>query len=176
VSPDRFLDMTVGRSRSRPSHAPGRHCCGWRRALIGAKLLIATGEVRLRFAIQIAESGRQAVAAMPLRNAAERPERVHRSLAARGMDWRSVIDGLRPHNARLWQAMPLSECRRNLSRLRAFPGGSRPLMGRLSLAGSNRCWIAARCERSGSFGPRRGKRSSSCRSSPRRRSADCRQA
>jgi uncharacterized NAD(P)/FAD-binding protein YdhS len=43
-----------------------------------------------------------------------------RALSARGVDWRSVIDGLRPHTARLWQAMPAAERRRFLSRLRPF--------------------------------------------------------
>lgn len=46
--------------------------------------------------------------------------RTARALGLRGMDWRSVIDGLRPHTARLWQAMPSAERRRFLSRLRAF--------------------------------------------------------
>ena len=39
---------------------------------------------------------------------------------ARGGDWRSVVDGLRPHTAALWRALPLSERRRFLSRLRPF--------------------------------------------------------
>lgn len=43
-----------------------------------------------------------------------------RELAASGGDWRSVVDGLRPHTARLWQAMPSAERRRFLSRLRPF--------------------------------------------------------
>jgi uncharacterized NAD(P)/FAD-binding protein YdhS len=46
--------------------------------------------------------------------------RMARALAGRGVDWRSVIDGLRPHTARLWQAMPVAERRRFLSRLRPF--------------------------------------------------------
>jgi uncharacterized NAD(P)/FAD-binding protein YdhS len=35
-------------------------------------------------------------------------------------DWRSVLDGLRPHTAKLWGAMPIREQRRFLSRLRPF--------------------------------------------------------
>lgn len=46
--------------------------------------------------------------------------RMTRSLGAEGLDWRSVIDGLRPHTARLWQGMPVAERRRFLSRLRPF--------------------------------------------------------
>jgi uncharacterized NAD(P)/FAD-binding protein YdhS len=37
-----------------------------------------------------------------------------------GGDWRSVVDGLRPHTATLWQAMSLSERRRFVVRLRPF--------------------------------------------------------
>jgi uncharacterized NAD(P)/FAD-binding protein YdhS len=40
--------------------------------------------------------------------------------AAAGEDWRGVIDGLRPHTAALWRAMPLSERRKFLARLRPF--------------------------------------------------------
>jgi uncharacterized NAD(P)/FAD-binding protein YdhS len=43
-----------------------------------------------------------------------------RELAAQGGDWRSVVDGLRPHTSLLWQAMPAAERRRFLSRLRPF--------------------------------------------------------
>jgi len=39
---------------------------------------------------------------------------------AAGRDWRSIVDGLRPHTARLWQAMPTAERRKFLSRLRPF--------------------------------------------------------
>ncbi|HUO53260.1 MAG TPA: FAD/NAD(P)-binding protein, partial [Rhodoblastus sp.] len=39
---------------------------------------------------------------------------------ARGGDWRSVVDGVRPHTAAIWQALPLAERRRFLSRLRPF--------------------------------------------------------
>lgn len=35
-------------------------------------------------------------------------------------DWRSVVDGLRPHTARLWQSMSISERQRFLTRLRPF--------------------------------------------------------
>jgi uncharacterized NAD(P)/FAD-binding protein YdhS len=37
-----------------------------------------------------------------------------------GQDWRSVIDGLRPHTARIWQATPTSERRRFLRELRPY--------------------------------------------------------
>lgn len=41
-------------------------------------------------------------------------------LAATGGDWRSVVDGLRPHTALLWRSMPQVERRQFLSRLRPF--------------------------------------------------------
>jgi uncharacterized NAD(P)/FAD-binding protein YdhS len=43
-----------------------------------------------------------------------------RELATRGVDWRGVVDGLRPHTARLWQSLPPAERRQFLSRLRPF--------------------------------------------------------
>lgn len=43
-----------------------------------------------------------------------------RDVLAAGGDWRSVVDGLRPHTAPLWRAMPTAERRRFLSRLRPF--------------------------------------------------------
>jgi uncharacterized NAD(P)/FAD-binding protein YdhS/predicted metal-dependent enzyme (double-stranded beta helix superfamily) len=43
-----------------------------------------------------------------------------RELAYAGADWRSLVDGLRPHIAKLWQAMPRAERRRFLSHLRPF--------------------------------------------------------
>ena len=43
-----------------------------------------------------------------------------RELAPKGVDWRSVVDGLRPHTAALWQAMPAAERRRFIERLRPF--------------------------------------------------------
>jgi uncharacterized NAD(P)/FAD-binding protein YdhS len=43
-----------------------------------------------------------------------------RELAATGADWRCVVDGLRPHTARLWQSMPPAERRQFLVRLRPF--------------------------------------------------------
>jgi uncharacterized NAD(P)/FAD-binding protein YdhS len=49
-----------------------------------------------------------------------RLRRAAREVAARGGDWRSVVDGLRPHTAALWNAMPAAERRRFLSRLRPF--------------------------------------------------------
>lgn len=46
--------------------------------------------------------------------------RTVRALGAQGVDWRAVVDGLRPHIARLWQAMPTAERRRFISRVRPF--------------------------------------------------------
>jgi uncharacterized NAD(P)/FAD-binding protein YdhS len=43
-----------------------------------------------------------------------------RELEASGGDWRSVVDGLRPHTARLWRSMPTAERQRFLCRLRPF--------------------------------------------------------
>jgi uncharacterized NAD(P)/FAD-binding protein YdhS len=43
-----------------------------------------------------------------------------RELIATGGDWRSIVDGLRPHTAAIWGAMPTAERRRFLSRLRPF--------------------------------------------------------
>jgi uncharacterized NAD(P)/FAD-binding protein YdhS len=43
-----------------------------------------------------------------------------REFVAQGGDWRSVVDGLRPHTAPLWKAMSIAERRRFLSRLRPF--------------------------------------------------------
>jgi uncharacterized NAD(P)/FAD-binding protein YdhS/predicted metal-dependent enzyme (double-stranded beta helix superfamily) len=43
-----------------------------------------------------------------------------RERAAAGGDWRSVVDGLRPHTAKLWQAASLAEHRRFLRHLRPF--------------------------------------------------------
>lgn len=40
--------------------------------------------------------------------------------AANGVDWRSVVDGLRPHTAALWRATSLAERRTFLARLRPF--------------------------------------------------------
>lgn len=39
---------------------------------------------------------------------------------AEGQDWRCVIDGLRPHTARLWSALPLDQRKRFLKHLRPF--------------------------------------------------------
>jgi uncharacterized NAD(P)/FAD-binding protein YdhS/predicted metal-dependent enzyme (double-stranded beta helix superfamily) len=41
-------------------------------------------------------------------------------LAPQGIDWRSVVDGVRPHTAALWQGMSIAERRRFLPRLRPF--------------------------------------------------------
>lgn len=43
-----------------------------------------------------------------------------RELTAEGGDWRSVVDGLRPHTATLWHALPPGERRQFLARLRPF--------------------------------------------------------
>ncbi len=43
-----------------------------------------------------------------------------RDLESAGGDWRSIVDGLRPHTARLWQSMTSAERRRFLARLRPF--------------------------------------------------------
>ncbi len=52
-----------------------------------------------------------------------------RELAPQGVDWRSVVDGLRPHTAALWQAMPTKQRRRFISRLRPVLGGASPPHG-----------------------------------------------
>jgi uncharacterized NAD(P)/FAD-binding protein YdhS len=43
-----------------------------------------------------------------------------RELSSAGQDWRSAVDGLRPHTAALWRAMSAAERQRFLSRLRPF--------------------------------------------------------
>ncbi len=43
-----------------------------------------------------------------------------RELMPMGGDWRSVVDGLRPHTTRLWRSMPPAERQRFLARLRPF--------------------------------------------------------
>jgi uncharacterized NAD(P)/FAD-binding protein YdhS len=43
-----------------------------------------------------------------------------RELAPQGVDWRAVVDGIRPHTVRLWQAMSKPERRRFISRLRPY--------------------------------------------------------
>jgi uncharacterized NAD(P)/FAD-binding protein YdhS len=57
---------------------------------------------------------------VPARALLNRIRRAVRTLAATGGDWRSVVDGLRPHTARLWQSMPTAERQRFLARLRPF--------------------------------------------------------
>jgi uncharacterized NAD(P)/FAD-binding protein YdhS len=42
------------------------------------------------------------------------------AVVAAGGDWRSVVDGLRPHTATLWQELPSVERRRFLAQLRPF--------------------------------------------------------
>jgi uncharacterized NAD(P)/FAD-binding protein YdhS len=39
---------------------------------------------------------------------------------ASGIDWRAIIDALRPHNQRIWQSLPLPERRRFMRHLRAL--------------------------------------------------------
>jgi uncharacterized NAD(P)/FAD-binding protein YdhS len=46
-------------------------------------------------------------------------EKVRQATAA-GQDWRSVVDGLRPHTAALWRALSLPERRKFLLRLRPY--------------------------------------------------------
>ncbi|OWK37549.1 FAD/NAD(P)-binding protein [Fimbriiglobus ruber] len=46
--------------------------------------------------------------------------RLVRQQVANGGDWRSIVDGLRPHTARLWQGLDTDERRRFLGRLRPF--------------------------------------------------------
>jgi uncharacterized NAD(P)/FAD-binding protein YdhS len=43
-----------------------------------------------------------------------------RELAATGADWRSVVDGLRPHTTLLWRSMATAERQQFLTRLRPF--------------------------------------------------------
>jgi uncharacterized NAD(P)/FAD-binding protein YdhS len=47
-------------------------------------------------------------------------KRLIRQLAKTGLDWRGVVDGLRPHMQVLWQAMPTAQRRRFLSHIRPF--------------------------------------------------------
>jgi uncharacterized NAD(P)/FAD-binding protein YdhS len=49
-----------------------------------------------------------------------RVRREIRAAAAQGVDWRAVIDSMRPVTARLWQAMPLAERRRFLRHVRRY--------------------------------------------------------
>jgi uncharacterized NAD(P)/FAD-binding protein YdhS/predicted metal-dependent enzyme (double-stranded beta helix superfamily) len=46
--------------------------------------------------------------------------RLAHEFTSKGSDWRSVVDGLRPHTASLWRAMSLAQRRRFLARLRPF--------------------------------------------------------
>ena len=43
-----------------------------------------------------------------------------RQLGAEGQDWRSAVDGLRPHTTIIWQAWTATERRRFLARLRPY--------------------------------------------------------
>ena len=49
-----------------------------------------------------------------------RLKRAVAELTPQGVDWRGVVDGLRPHTAALWQAMSIEQRRRFLHRLRPF--------------------------------------------------------
>jgi uncharacterized NAD(P)/FAD-binding protein YdhS len=46
--------------------------------------------------------------------------RAVRDLGASGLDWRAVVDGLRPHTIRLWRAMSRVEREKFLARVRPF--------------------------------------------------------
>lgn len=55
--------------------------------------------------------------------AAELSRRLHRlarEIVAKGGDWRSVVDGVRPHTVAIWQGMSLHQRRRFLARLRPY--------------------------------------------------------
>jgi uncharacterized NAD(P)/FAD-binding protein YdhS len=41
-------------------------------------------------------------------------------LSPQGIDWRSVVDGVRPHTAALWQGMSIAERRRFFAAARTF--------------------------------------------------------
>ena len=43
-----------------------------------------------------------------------------REVSAQGVDWRAVVDGVRPHTAALWQAMSPEQRKKFVSRLRPF--------------------------------------------------------
>ena len=49
-----------------------------------------------------------------------RVRRAVREIEASDGDWRSVVDGLRRHTARLWRSMPIAQRQRFLARLRPF--------------------------------------------------------
>jgi uncharacterized NAD(P)/FAD-binding protein YdhS/predicted metal-dependent enzyme (double-stranded beta helix superfamily) len=49
-----------------------------------------------------------------------RLRRVATELKSQGLDWRGVVDSIRPHTAALWQGMSLEQRRRFLPRLRPF--------------------------------------------------------
>ena len=55
--------------------------------------------------------------------AVELSRRLHklaREIVASGGDWRTVVDGVRPHTAAIWQAMSVEQRRRFLDRLRPY--------------------------------------------------------
>jgi uncharacterized NAD(P)/FAD-binding protein YdhS len=49
-----------------------------------------------------------------------RLRKLTRELASQGIDWRSVVDGLRPYTVQLWRSMSLQERRRFIRHLRPF--------------------------------------------------------
>lgn len=49
-----------------------------------------------------------------------RLHRLGREIIARGGDWRTVVDGVRPHTVAIWQAMSIQQRRRFLARLRPY--------------------------------------------------------
>jgi uncharacterized NAD(P)/FAD-binding protein YdhS len=53
-------------------------------------------------------------------NLCRKVRQMAREQATRGVDWRSVVDGLRPHTAKLWQAMSLGERKRFVRHMRPF--------------------------------------------------------
>jgi uncharacterized NAD(P)/FAD-binding protein YdhS/predicted metal-dependent enzyme (double-stranded beta helix superfamily) len=64
----------------------------------------------------------QSILAQPasIRQLSRAVHREARRMLQTGGDWRSVIDGLRPHTATLWQHLPNREKQRFISRIRPF--------------------------------------------------------
>ncbi len=78
-----------------------------------------------------------------------------------GGDWRSVVDGLRPHTALLWRSMPPAERQRFLTRLRPFWEVHRHRMALAVAEQFRRWWIAATCDWSPAAWSRPGQRTRS---------------
>ncbi len=55
-----------------------------------------------------------------LKSLFNRLRRTVRDATTSGQNWRSIVDGLRPHTATLWQALSLRERRKFLSKLRPY--------------------------------------------------------